>query len=141
MPKAAFYSLNAKRRDNGEDEFANPRNAAAGSIRQLDSSVAASRGLNGFWYHVPDDINASTHYDSLMYAKRLGFRVNDTMRLCDNIEDVIKVIDDTAKIRDELPYEIDGMVIKVNSYAMQKELGVTSRIPKWAIAYKFPAET
>ena len=140
MPKSAFLKANEQRRLDGEEEFANPRNAAAGSIRQLDSSIVAKRGLNAFWYHIPDDINASTHYDSLMYAKRLGFRVNDTMKLCKDIEEVIDRIDQTSKIRNDLPYEIDGMVIKVNSYDIQKKLGFTSRIPKWAIAYKFPAE-
>ena len=140
MPKSSFERVNRERRANGEEEFANPRNAAAGSIRQLDSRICASRGLDGFWYHVPDDINASTHYDSLMYAKKLGFVVNDTMKLCHNIDEVIEQIEETAKIRHDLPYEIDGMVIKVNSYEMQRQLGFTSRIPKWAIAYKFPAE-
>ena len=140
MPKSSFERVNRERRSNGEEEFANPRNAAAGSIRQLNSKICASRGLDGFWYHVPNDVNAKTHYDSLKYAKELGFVVNDTIALFNNIEDVIKHIDDTAKIRNELPYEIDGMVIKVNSYKLQNELGFTSRIPKWAIAYKFPAE-
>ena len=140
MPKSSFDRVNRERRKNNEEEFANPRNAAAGSIRQLDSKICATRGLDGFWYHVPDDVNAKTHYDSLKYAKKLGFVVNDTIALFNDIEDVIKHIDDTAKIRNELPYEIDGMVIKVNSYALQKEIGYTSRIPKWAIAYKFPAE-
>ncbi|MDO4500777.1 MAG: NAD-dependent DNA ligase LigA [Erysipelotrichaceae bacterium] len=140
MPKKAFEKANEARRKEGAEEFANPRNAAAGSIRQLDSRIAASRGLDGFWYHIPEDVNADNHYDSLMYAKHLGFKVNDTMRLCDNIEDVINRIEETAKIRHDLPYEIDGMVIKVNDYAKQKVLGFTSRIPKWAIAYKFPAE-
>ena len=140
MPKTSFERVNRERRANGEEEFANPRNAAAGSIRQLDSRICASRGLDGFWYHVPDDINCSSHFDSLMYAKKLGFKVNDTMRLCNDIEEVIQVIEDTAKIRHNLPYEIDGMVIKVNSYDLQKAIGFTSRIPKWAIAYKFPAE-
>ena len=140
MPKSSFERVNRERRSNGEEEFANPRNAAAGSIRQLDSKICASRGLDGFWYHVPNDVNAKTHYDSLKYAKELGFVVNDTIALFNNIEGVIKHIDDTAKIRNELPYEIDGMVIKVNSYKLQNELGFTSRIPKWAIAYKFPAE-
>ena len=140
MPKSSFERVNRERRSNGEEEFANPRNAAAGSIRQLNSKICASRGLDGFWYHVPNDVNAKTHYDSLKYAKELGFVVNDTIVLFSNIEDVIKHIDDTAKIRNELPYEIDGMVIKVNSYKLQNELGFTSRIPKWAIAYKFPAE-
>ncbi|MBQ1477922.1 MAG: NAD-dependent DNA ligase LigA, partial [Erysipelotrichaceae bacterium] len=140
MPKTAFERVNREKREKGEEEFANPRNAAAGSIRQLDSRICASRGLEGFWYHVPEDVNSPTHYGSLEYAKRLGFRVNDTIRLYDNIEDVIKRIEETAVIRHDLPYEIDGMVIKVNDYAMQRGLGFTSRIPKWAIAYKFPAE-
>ena len=140
MPKSSFERVNRERIANGEEQFANPRNAAAGSIRQLDSKICASRGLDGFWYHVPDDINAQTHFDSLQYAKKLGFVVNDTIRLYDNIEDVIKYIDETQAIRHSLGYEIDGMVIKVNSYKLQNELGFTSRIPKWAIAYKFPAE-
>ena len=140
MPKTSFERVNRERLANGEEIFANPRNAAAGSIRQLDSKICATRGLDGFWYHVPDDVNSKTHYDSLMYAKKLGFVVNDTIRLYNNIEDVINYIDETAKIRHDLGYEIDGMVIKVNSYDLQKKLGFTSRIPKWAIAYKFPAE-
>ena len=140
MPKTSFERVNRERRENNEEEFANPRNAAAGSIRQLDSKICASRGLDGFWYHVPDDVNCESHYDSLMYARSLGFVVNDTIKLCENIEDVITHIEETAKIRHSLGYEIDGMVIKVNSYKLQKELGFTSRIPKWAIAYKFPAE-
>ncbi|MBO4920170.1 MAG: NAD-dependent DNA ligase LigA [Erysipelotrichaceae bacterium] len=140
MPKSSFLRVNRERIANGEEEFANPRNAAAGSIRQLDSRICASRGLDGFWYHVPDDVNSDTHYGSLQYAKKLGFRVNDATVLFNNIEDVIEYIDRTEKIRHDLPYEIDGMVIKVNSYALQRELGYTSRIPKWAIAYKFPAE-
>ena len=140
MPKSAFEKANEQRRKDGEEEFANPRNAAAGSIRQLDSRIAASRGLDGFWYHVPEDSNASTHYDSLMYARKLGFKVNDTIRLYKNIDDVWNIIVETTEIRHDLPYEIDGIVIKVNSYAQQEKLGFTSRIPKWAIAYKFPAE-
>jgi len=140
MPKKAFEKANIQRRNDGEEEFANPRNAAAGSIRQLDSRIAASRGLDGLWYHVPNDINANSHYDSLEYARHLGFKVNTTNKLCENIEEVINHIEETALKRNELPYEIDGMVIKVNSYESQKILGFTSRIPKWAIAYKFPAE-
>ena len=140
MPKSSFNRVNRERRENGEEEFANPRNAAAGSIRQLDSRICASRGLDGFWYHVPDDVNSDTHYGSLEYARKLGFIVNENTRLFNSIEEVISFIEDTAKIRHDLPYEIDGMVIKVNSYALQRELGFTSRIPKWAIAYKFPAE-
>jgi DNA ligase (NAD+) len=140
MPKSSFLRVNRERRANNEEEFANPRNAAAGSIRQLDSRICASRGLDGFWYHVPDDVNSDTHYGSLQFARTLGFIVNETTSLFNDIEEVISFIEDTAKIRHDLPYEIDGMVIKVNSYALQRELGFTSRIPKWAIAYKFPAE-
>lgn len=140
MPKSAFEKANEERRRNNEEEFANPRNAAAGSIRQLDSKIAASRGLDAFWYHVPDDINSDNHYGSLEYAKHLGFKVNDGIRLYDNIEDVWKRIEEVSQFRHDLPYEIDGMVIKVNDYKIQNELGFTSRIPKWAIAYKFPAE-
>ena len=140
MPKDAFEKCNEIRRKDGEEEFANPRNAAAGSIRQLDSRIAAKRGLNAFWYHVPNDLSAKSHTESLNNAISLGFRVNDTIRVYSNIEDVWKRIEETTEIRNNLPYEIDGMVIKVNSYAMQEKLGFTSRIPKWAIAYKFPAE-
>ncbi len=140
MPKASFNRVNRERLNNGEEEFANPRNAAAGSIRQLDPRICASRGLDGFWYHVPDDVNSDTHYGSLMYARKLGFIVNENTKLFSNIEEVINYIEETAQIRNDLPYEIDGMVIKVNSYALQNRLGFTSRIPKWAIAYKFPAE-
>ncbi len=140
MPKSSFQRVNRERKANNKEEFANPRNAAAGSIRQLDSRICASRGLDGFWYHVPDDVNSDTHYGSLQYAKQLGFIVNETTSLFNDIEEVISFIEETAKIRHDLPYEIDGMVIKVNSYALQRDLGFTSRIPKWAIAYKFPAE-
>ena len=140
MPKSSFNRVNRERRANGEEEFANPRNAAAGSIRQLDSRICASRGLDGFWYHVPEDVNSDTHYGSLEYARKLGFTVNENTRLFGNIEEVIGYIEDTAKIRHDLPYEIDGIVVKVNSYDLQRRLGFTSRIPKWAIAYKFPAE-
>lgn len=140
MPKSSFNRVNRERRANGEEEFANPRNAAAGSIRQLDSRICASRGLDGFWYHIPDDVNSDTHYGSLQYARKLGFIVNETTTLFNDIEDVIDFIEKTAQIRNDLPYEIDGMVIKVNSYDLQRKIGFTSRIPKWAIAYKFPAE-
>ena len=140
MPKTSFNRVNRERRANGEEEFANPRNAAAGSIRQLDPKICASRGLDGFWYHVPDDPNSDTHYGSLQYARHLGFTVNETTSLFSDIEQVIAFIEETAAIRNDLPYEIDGMVIKVNSYDLQNRLGFTSRIPKWAIAYKFPAE-
>ena len=140
MPKKSFEELNKQKLESGEEEFANPRNAAAGSIRQLDSSIAAKRGLDAFWYHVLDDKKSSNHSDSLRNAKDLGFKVNDTLRIYNNIEDVWKRIEEVSALRPSLPYEIDGMVIKVDNYKMQDKLGFTSRIPKWAIAYKFPAE-
>lgn len=141
MPKASFKKVNLEREVNGEPLFANPRNAAAGSIRQLDSKVVAKRGLDAFWYHVPNDINADTHFKSLEYAKHLGFRTNfDHNKLCHTKKEIFDYIEETASIRNELPYEIDGMVIKVNSYSLQNEIGNTIRIPKWAVAYKFKAE-
>lgn len=140
MPKKTFYSLNEKRQAEGESLFANPRNAAAGTIRQLDSKIAASRGLDAFWYHVPDDINADNHFDSLVFAKNLGFKVNSGIKKYHSIQDLWKWIELVSENRHELPYEIDGMVIKVNDYQMQKALGFTSRIPKWATAFKFPPE-
>ena len=140
MPKKSFIELNAKRLANNEEMFANPRNAAAGSIRQLDSRIAASRGLEGMWYYVPDDINAQSHYDSLLSAKKLGFVVNDENRLFKDSQEICDYIEEVAKIRHDLPYDIDGMVIKVNRYDIQEDLGFTSRVPKWAIAYKFPPE-
>lgn len=140
MPKKAFEKANEARRAEGLEEFANPRNAAAGSIRQLDSSIAANRGLDGFWYHVPSDINASSHFESLQYAKHLGFKINENTQIFNDIDEIYAFIEKTIEIRHDLPYEIDGIVIKVNNYDIQRELGFTSRVPKWAIAYKFPPE-
>ncbi len=140
MPKASFEKCNRERSKEGLEPFANPRNAAAGSIRQLDANIAAKRGLDGFWYHVPGDINADTHSGSLRFAKKLGFKINDTYKILNDVDDIYKHIEATIALRDELPYEIDGMVIKVDRYDIQNELGYTSRIPKWAIAYKFPPQ-
>lgn len=142
MPKSSFVALNDAKRLQGEDEFANPRNAAAGSIRQLDSKVAASRKLDAFWYYLPDGSNygVNNHYDSLMWLNTLGFKINENTTLFTNIEEVWKFIETMTVRRNELPYEIDGVVIKVNDFAIQEELGFTVKVPKWAIAYKFPAE-
>ncbi len=143
MPKASFNALNLEKEKNNEPLFANPRNAAAGSVRQLDSSIAASRKLDAFWYYLPDGetYGIKTHYDSLMWIKSLGFKINDEgTRLLDDIEDVIKFIEDLANKRESLSYDIDGVVIKVNDYKKQEELGYTIKTPKWAVAYKFPAE-
>ena len=142
MPKSSFEKLNEERRNKGEKEFANPRNAAAGSVRQLDSKIAASRNLDAFLYHLPNasDYNVKTQYDALNYMKDLTFVVNPNIKLAKNIDEVIEYINYWHIHRPELPYEIDGVVIKVNNLDDQRRLGFTARVPKWAIAYKFPAE-
>ncbi len=137
MSKASFNKLN----ENGAN-FANPRNAAAGSVRQLDSKVAASRNLSCFTYHLPDpeDYNIYTHNDALNFMKELGFITNPNNKKIDNISQLMDYVNYWTKERPNLPYEIDGIVIKVNDLNDQKKLGFTARCPKWAIAYKFPAE-
>lgn len=139
MPLKAFNKLNEEREARNESLFQNPRNAAAGSIRQLDSSVAKSRKLDAFLYHVPDT-NRSTHYEALMDLKDLGFIVNPHIRLVNSIEEILEYINEWTNRRVEVPYDIDGIVIKVNDIHMQRELGFTAKYPKWVIAYKFPAE-
>lgn len=141
MPKKSFEKLNEEREKNGESLFANPRNAAAGSIRQLDSTIAAKRNLSTFIYHLPEPnkYNLATHSATLDFMKSLNFIVNPNIIVANDIEDVIAYINEWTKKRDELPYAIDGIVIKVNNIADQRKLGYTSRTPKWAIAYKFPA--
>lgn len=139
MSKKSFNKLNERQKEKGENVFQNPRNAAAGSIRQLDSSVAASRGLDVFLYHYPET-PFKTHYETLMYMKKLGFVVNPNIRLCKNIDEVLSFIHEWTEKRNTLPYEIDGIVIKVNDIEQQRELGFTAKVPKWATAYKFPPE-
>ncbi len=139
MPKKSFERLNKYQEEHGEAKFQNPRNAAAGSIRQLDSSIASKRGLDAFLYHYPLT-PFKTHYESLMYMKELGFVVNPNIKLCKNVDEVLSYISEWTEKRSSLPYEIDGIVIKVNDIAMQRELGYTAKVPKWATAYKFPPE-
>lgn len=141
MPKKSFEKLNEERKKAGENIFANPRNAAAGSVRQLDSSIAAKRNLSTFIYHLPEyeKYNLTEHSASLKFMKDLGFIVNPNITVANNIDEVVNYINEWTIKRNELPYEIDGIVIKVNNFAAQKKLGYTSRTPKWAIAYKFPA--
>ena len=141
MSKDSFNKLNEQRRKNHEDLLANPRNAAAGTVRQLDSKVAASRNLDCFIYHLPNprDYNIKTHHEALEFMARLGFNVNPNIRLVDDVNGVLEYINEWTLKRDELPYEIDGIVIKVDNLSMQEELGFTSKYPKWATAYKFPA--
>lgn len=139
MGKKSFERLNKYCEENNLNKFQNPRNAAAGSIRQLDSNIASKRGLDAFLYHYPLT-EFKTHYESLNYLKELGFTVNDNIRLCKSIEEVISFVHEWTEKRDTLPYEIDGIVIKVNDIKMQEELGYTAKVPKWATAYKFPPE-
>lgn len=142
MPKKSFNELNRQREENGEPLFANPRNAAAGSVRQLDSTIAAKRGLDAFLYMVPtaNEVGCTTHKDALDYIKSLGFKTNPMTRICKDIKEVWAFIEEMTEKRDTLPYEIDGIVIKVNNLEWQERLGYTAKVPKWAIAYKFPAE-
>ena len=142
MPISSFNKLNEERSKKGEKEFANPRNAAAGSVRQLDSRIASERNLSTFMYHMPlpDSYNLKTQYESLEFMKDLTFTVNPNIKKVSDIEEVIEYINYWDGKRKELPYEIDGIVIKVNNFNDQKKLGVTAKVPKWAIAYKFPAE-
>lgn len=143
MPKTSFEKLNEENLQKGEKLFANPRNAAAGSIRQLDSTITAKRDLSIFVYAsiFENTSNApKTHYDSLMYLKKLGFKVNPNVRLCKNVQDAIAYCQEWENKRSELNYATDGVVIKVNNIAIQQELGFTARAPKWATAFKFPPE-
>ena len=142
MPKSSFEKLNKEKELNGEQLFANARNAAAGSIRQLDSSIAASRGLNAFWYYLPnaDDFDLKLHSDALNFADKLGFRTNKERRLCNGIDEVIDYIAEYTVKRPNLEYDIDGIVIKVDDMTLYDKLGYTSKTPRWAIAYKFPPE-
>lgn len=141
MSKASFNKLNTEREKKGEELFANPRNAAAGSVRQLDSKVAASRNLDNFMYHLPNpiDYNIDSHYEALCFMKELGFNVNAKNKCAQNIDEVLEFIDYWGQNREKLPYEIDGIVIKLDSIKGQQKLGLTTRSPKWATAYKFPA--
>lgn len=142
MPKQSFIALNAVRDEKGEEPFANPRNAAAGSLRQLDPRIAASRNLDIFLYAVADaeNLGVKTHSESLDLLDRLGFKTNKERKVCRSIDEVIEYIGSWMDKRPKLPYEIDGIVVKVDSFEQQKELGATAKSPRWAIAFKFPAE-
>jgi len=142
MNKKTLEKLNEERKKNGQPLLQNCRNAAAGSIRQLDSKIAASRKLDNFIYHLPNplDYGIHTHYEALEYMKSLGFKVNPNNRLVKNIHEVIEYIEEKGNERDSLPYDIDGIVIKVNNIDDQQRLGTTAKYPKWCTAYKFPAK-
>lgn len=141
MPKSKLRELNMRRKANGEALFQNCRNAAAGSIRQLDSKVAASRGLDTFIYHIPNplDYGINTHYEALEFLKELGFKTNPNNKLVSDVDGILEFIKEKGEKRDSLSYDIDGVVIKLNNVKEQIELGSTAKYPKWATAYKFPA--
>lgn len=144
MPKASFEKLNEENLKNGEKLFANPRNSASGSLRQLDSSITAKRDLSIFCYQAiferGSEVYQKTHWDNLVILKELGFKVNPNIERCENIKEVIEYCKKWEYKRFELDYATDGVVIKVNDLSQQEELGVTSRAPKWATAFKFPPE-
>lgn len=142
MSKTTLEKINKERLRNGEKPLQNPRNAAAGSIRQLDSKIAAQRNLDAFLYHLPnpEDFGIKTHHEALEFMKSLGFKINPNNRIVKNISEVMAYIHEKGEIRKELPYDIDGVVIKVDNLKDQQTLGFTARTPRWAIAYKFPAE-
>lgn len=142
MPKKVFDEINDIRKNNNEQLFANSRNAAAGSIRQLDSSIAAERKLDGFWYYLvnAEELNIKKHSEALDYLDSLGFRTNHYRKVCSSIEDVIFYIKEATDKRNSLDYDIDGIVVKVNDLTTYNKIGFTSKTPKWAIAYKFPPE-
>ena len=141
MSKETLKEINLEREKNHLPLLQNPRNAAAGSVRQLDSKVAAQRNLDTFIYHLPnpEDYGFRYHHEAIDFMKSLGFKTNPNNRLVSNIQQVFEYIQEKTQIRQTLPYEIDGIVIKVDSIKQQQELGFTARTPKWAIAYKFPA--
>ena len=142
MPKKSLERLNKEREQAGEPLFANARNAAAGSIRQLDSGIAASRGLDAFWYYFVNasDFGIRYHSEALKTADSLGFKTNPERRLCNGIDEVLKYIEEYTEKRPSLAYDIDGIVIKVDDMALYDKLGYTAKTPRWAIAYKFPPE-
>lgn len=142
MPKKSFQKLNEAREEEGLPLFANPRNAAAGSLRQLDTKIAAKRNLDIFLYSVADfgDMGVTKHSEGLDYLEKLGLKVNKERRVCKNIEEVLAYVEEWTAKRSDLAYEIDGIVVKLNDLRQQEEVGYTVKSPRWAIAYKFPAE-
>ena len=140
MPRSSFDQVNQARQENGEPEFANPRNAAAGTLRQLDTAVVAKRNLATFLYQEASPSTRDSQEKVLKHLEQLGFVVNPKRILAENIDEIWNFIQEVGQERDNLPYDIDGVVIKVNDLAGQEELGFTVKAPKWAVAYKFPAE-
>jgi DNA ligase (NAD+) len=141
LPHASFEAMNRQREEEGEEPFANPRNAASGSLKMQDSAEVAKRKLDSFLYYLQGDyIPFQTHYDSLQAARQWGFKISGYIVRCNTIEDIFDYIETWDKARKELPFDIDGVVIKVNSFPQQEQLGFTAKSPRWAMAYKFKAE-
>lgn len=142
MPKPSFEKLNEAKEKSGDEKFANPRNAAAGSLRQLDPKLASKRNLSMFTYAIGsiEGKEIQSHSEGLDYLQELGFRVNRESKRCETIEEVIHYTEEWVEKRADLPYEIDGIVIKVDQLALQEKLGFTAKSPRWATAFKFPAE-
>lgn len=141
MPHAVFERLNREKEEIGESPFANPRNAAAGTLKLQNSSIVATRGLDCFLYAMAgDDLPYDSHWENLMKAREWGFRISDHIRLCRTWEDIMEFIDFADTLRPTLPYDIDGAVVKVDRYDVQRRLGATAKAPRWAVAYKFKAE-
>ncbi len=139
ISKANFDQLNRSRKEQDLELFKNPRNAAAGTIRQLDPKVVSERKLDAFMHYMIADNGIENHYESLMFLKKLGFKINNQTKYCKDIQEVIDYINQVEKIRFDLPYEIDGVVIKVNEFELYDKIGYTVKYPKWATAYKFKA--
>lgn len=139
MPKKSFNKLNQERQEKGESLFANPRNAAAGSVRQLDSKIAAKRNLSTFIYHLPssDDFNIKYHHESLSFMKELGFVVNPNIKIADNVNEVINYVKEWTEKRESLPYEIDGIVIKVDKIEDQKNLDIHQELQNGQLHINF----
>lgn len=141
LPHASFEKMNARRAEEGEEPFANPRNAASGSLKMQDSAEVAKRGLDGFFYYIPGNVlPVATHYECLAAARSWGFKVSEFAVRCASLNEITEYLETWDKARAELPYDIDGVVIKVNDLRLQDVLGYTAKSPRWAIAYKFRAE-
>lgn len=140
ISKANFNKINKSREENNLDLFKNPRNAAAGTVRQLDPKIVAKRNLDAYIHYMVADNEVNNHYEALMFLRDLGFKVNNQTKKCKNIKEVIEFIKEIEEIRFDLPYEIDGIVLKVNEFDLYDKIGYTAKYPKWGIAYKFKAE-
>lgn len=140
LPREEFENINRELERNGKQVLSNPRNAAAGTLRQLDSKLVEARNLNIFIFNVQKGMEFRTHYDSLEYLKSIGIRTIEHTTICKTKEEVVKAIEEIGKSRDTLPYDIDGAVVKVNDLSIRIDMGSTVKVPKWAVAYKYPPE-